>query len=64
MIINVHGGHSLVCRGASALLDEVVEDRNVKNRVIQLLRQHRKRTYRILSENVTLIALTWMFLYI
>ena len=25
MIINVHAGHSLVCRGASALIDEVTE---------------------------------------
>lgn len=38
MIINVHGGHSLKCRGASGLLDEVNEDRKVKNRVIELLR--------------------------
>lgn len=35
---NVHGGHSLVCRGASGLLDEVNEDRKVKNKVIELLR--------------------------
>lgn len=27
---NVHGGHSLVCRGASELLDEVNEDRKDK----------------------------------
>ena len=38
MIINVHGGHSLKCRGASGLLDEVNEDRKVKNKVIELLR--------------------------
>ena len=38
MVYNVHGGHSLVCRGAAALLDEVIEDRKVKNRVIKLLR--------------------------
>ena len=37
-VYNVHGGHSLVCRGAAALLDEVNEDRKVKNRVIKLLR--------------------------
>lgn len=37
-IYNVHGGHSLVCRGASGLLDEVNEDRKVKNKVIELLR--------------------------
>ena len=37
-VYNVHGGHSLVCRGAAALLDEVNEDRKVKNRVIELLR--------------------------
>lgn len=35
---NVHGGHSLKCRGASGLLDEVNEDRKVKNKVIELLR--------------------------
>ena len=35
---NIHGGHSLKCRGASGLLDEVNEDRKVKNRVIELLR--------------------------
>ena len=35
---NVHGGHSLNCRGASGLLDEVNEDRKVKNKVIELLR--------------------------
>lgn len=38
MIINVHGGHSLKCRGASGLLDEVNEDRAVKNKVIEMLR--------------------------
>ena len=30
-VYNVHGGHSLVCRGAAALLDEVIEDRKVKS---------------------------------
>lgn len=35
---NVHGGHSLICRGASGLLDEVNEDRKVKNKVIEYLR--------------------------
>lgn len=35
---NIHGGHSLKCRGASGLLDEVNEDRKVKNKVIELLR--------------------------
>lgn len=34
---NVHGGHSLICRGASGYLDEVNEDRKVKNKVIALL---------------------------
>lgn len=36
---NVHAGHSLVCRGASGFLDEVNEDRKVKNKVIELLRK-------------------------
>lgn len=38
MKVNVHSGHSLKCRGASGLLDEVNEDRAVKNKVIELLR--------------------------
>ena len=37
-VYNVHGGHSLVCRGATGLLDEVNEDRKVKNKVIEYLR--------------------------
>lgn len=38
MIFNVHAGHSLYCRGASGILDEVNEDRKVKDKVIELLR--------------------------
>lgn len=38
-IYNVHGGHSLICRGASGLLEEVNEDRAVKNKVIEYLRK-------------------------
>lgn len=34
---NVHAGHNKKCPGASKLLDEVTEDRKVKNRVIELL---------------------------
>lgn len=37
-IYNIHGGHSLICRGASSILDEVNEDRLVKNKVIELLK--------------------------
>lgn len=37
-VYNVHGGHSLVCRGTSGLLDEVNEDRKVKNKLIEYLR--------------------------
>lgn len=43
--INVHGGHSLVCRGASCLLDEVKEDRLVKNKLIELLRANKHTVY-------------------
>lgn len=42
---NVHGGHSLKCRGVSALLDEVVEDRKVKNKLIELLRANGNTVY-------------------
>lgn len=38
MKLNVHGGHSLKCRGASGLLDEVKEDRLVKNNLIEILK--------------------------
>lgn len=45
MIYNVHGGHSLICRGASAILDEVNEDRKIKNAVINYLRQQGHTVY-------------------
>jgi N-acetylmuramoyl-L-alanine amidase len=45
MVINVHGGHSLKCRGAKAVLDEVDEDRKVKNKVIELLRAEGHTVY-------------------
>lgn len=45
MKVNVHGGHSLKCRGASGLLDEVNEDRKVKNKVIELLRANGHTVY-------------------
>lgn len=35
---NIHAGHSLICRGANGVLDEVTEDRKVKNVVVELLR--------------------------
>lgn len=45
MNFNVHGGHSLECRGASGLLDEVNEDRAVKNKVIELLKANGHTVY-------------------
>lgn len=42
---NVHGGHSLKCIGASGLLDEVKEDRAVKNKLIELLRANGYTVY-------------------
>lgn len=42
---NVHGGHSLKCRGVSDLLDEVDEDRKVKNKLIELLRADGNTVY-------------------
>ena len=51
MIINVHGGHSLKCRGASGLLDEVSEDRAVKNKVIELLRNEGHTVYDCTDDN-------------
>jgi N-acetylmuramoyl-L-alanine amidase len=53
MKINVHGGHSLKCRGASGYLDEVNEDRKVKNRVIELLRENGHTVYDCTDDNST-----------
>lgn len=53
MNFNVHGGHSLKCRGASGLLDEVNEDRKVKNRVIELLRENGHTVYDCTDDNGT-----------
>lgn len=53
MRINVHGGHSLKCRGASGYLDEVNEDRKVKNRVIELLRENGHTVYDCTDDNGT-----------
>lgn len=53
MKINVHGGHSLKCRGASGYLDEVNEDRKVKKRVIELLRANGHTVYDCTDDNST-----------
>lgn len=45
MKINVHGGHSLKCRGAKSILDEVNEDRKVKNKVIEILKAEGHTVY-------------------
>lgn len=50
---NVHGGHSLKCRGASGLLDEVNEDRAVKNKLIELLRANGNTVYDCTDDNGT-----------
>ena len=44
-IYNVHAGHSLKCRGAAKYLDEVNENRKVKNKVIELLRAQGHTVY-------------------
>ncbi len=51
MNFNIHGGHSLKCRGASGLLDEVNEDRAVKNKVIALLRNEGHTVYDCTDDN-------------
>ena len=48
---NVHGGHSLRCRGASGYLDEVDEDRKVKNKVIALLKAEGHIVYDCTDDN-------------
>ena len=42
---NVHAGHSLKCRGVSDLLDEVIEGRKVKNKLIEMLRANGDTVY-------------------
>lgn len=42
---NVHGGHTPKCQGVSALINEVTEDRKVKNKLIELLRANGHTVY-------------------
>lgn len=44
-VYNIHAGHSLKCRGAKEYLDEVNEDRKVKNKVIEILRNEGHTVY-------------------
>jgi len=48
---NIHAGHSLICRGASAVLDEVTEDRKVKNTVVKLLKAAGHTVYDCTDDN-------------
>lgn len=42
---NVHGGHTPKCQGVSSLINEVTEDRKVKNKLIELLRANGHTVY-------------------
>lgn len=42
---NVHGGHNSIVPGASDILDELTEDRKVKNKVIELLHAQGNTVY-------------------
>lgn len=42
---NVHAGHTPKCQGVSDLLNEVTEDRKVKNKLIELLRANGNTVY-------------------
>lgn len=42
---NVHAGHTPKCQGVSDLLNEVAEDRKVKNKLIELLRANGHTVY-------------------
>ena len=62
-IYNVHGGHNSIVPGASKYLNEVTEDRKVKNKVIELLRAAGHTVYdctddsgRTQSQNLTNIV--------
>ena len=43
--INVHGGHNRNVPGIISYLDEVTEDRKIKNKVIELLRDEGNKVY-------------------
>lgn len=51
MIINVHGGHNRFVSGASQYLNEVTEDRLVKNEVIALLKKSGHTVYDCTDED-------------
>ena len=48
---NIHAGHSLICRGAVGVLDEVTEDRKVKNKVVELLKAAGYTVYDCTDDN-------------
>ncbi len=48
---NIHAGHSLICRGAVGVLDEVTEDRKVKNKVVELLKAAGHTVYDCTDDN-------------
>ena len=48
---NIHAGHSLICRGASGVLDEVTEDRKVKDLVVAALRSLGHTVYDCTDDN-------------
>ncbi len=48
---NIHAGHSLICRGASGVLDEVTEDRKVKDLVVVALRSLGHTVYDCTDDN-------------
>lgn len=48
---NVHGGHNFKVQGASGCFSETIEDRNVKNKVIALLRAEGHTVYDCTDEN-------------
>lgn len=45
MKFNIHGGHNKIVQGASKFLNEVTEDRKVKDEVIRLLKQENHTVY-------------------
>ena len=51
MRFNVHGGHNRIVPGASALLDEVTEDRKVKDGIISRLRSLGHTAYDCTDDN-------------
>ena len=57
MKIAVRGGHTELCTGASALINELTEDRKVKDAVVKYLRTLGQDVLDVLHQLIILVVL-------